>query len=201
LRVDRLELAPGERVGCVGPSGSGKSTLLDLMAGNLSPTRGRVTFGGQDWARGTPADIQRRRLAGVGLVFQGFELLGALSLLDNVLLPLRFLGLSLDRARALELLERLNLADRALEKPGRVSFGERQRAAICRALIAKPALILADEPTANLDPENAERVLDLLFDYGREENATLFLISHDREHPGRMDRVIAMHELAQGVHA
>ncbi|MDF1838582.1 MAG: ABC transporter ATP-binding protein [Planctomycetota bacterium] len=198
LQVQDLTLRPGELVACMGPSGSGKTTLLELMAGLLDPIRGRVEFLGQDWSNCRPAQRQRLRLEHMGLVFQGFELLSALTVEENILMPLRFLGRAPGPAnpRAQSLMEALDIRDLAQQKPGQLSFGERQRAAICRALITDPKVILADEPTANLDEDSARKSLDLLVEHSRSLGAALFLISHDPRQMESMDRTLSMGALS-----
>lgn len=203
LEVQGLSLHPGESVVCMGPSGSGKTTLLELMAGLQDPKRGKATFRGKAWPDLTKNQRQQLRLQHMGLVFQGFELLAALTLEENVLLPLRFLGRSpmQELPRCHELMQSLGILDLAHKKPAESSFGERQRAAICRALITRPAVILADEPTANLDQESADLALSLLLDQSKNHGAALFLISHDSRHTDRVDRMISMDSLAPGLHA
>jgi putative ABC transport system ATP-binding protein len=194
LRIDALNVGRGESVALVGPSGSGKTTLLHLIAGILTPSGGRVCVDGEDL--GALGDAQRRafRVCRIGLVFQEFELLEYLSVLDNVLLPYRIHpALRLDaaaRERARALAERLAIGDKLNRPPNSLSQGERQRAAVCRALVTGPSLLLADEPTGNLDPGNKERVLDALFELAAESGATILTVTHDREMLSRFDRVI-----------
>ena len=194
LRIPELQVARGEALAFVGPSGSGKTTLLHLIAGIVAATAGRVVTEGVDLSA-LPEPARRDfRVRAIGLVFQEFELLDYLSVLDNVLLPYRINPtLRLDRsvrARARELAERLGIAKLLGRRPAQLSQGERQRAAVCRALVADPPLLLADEPTGNLDPANKTRVLDLLFDVARERGATLVTATHDRELLPRFDRVL-----------
>ena len=198
LRVNDLGMRAGSSLLCKGPSGSGKTTLLELIAGLIAPQSGRVEFLGTDWSPLSQAARQRQRLAQMGLVFQGFELIASLTLQENILLPLRFLGrhARADLDRAQELMEQVGIEELAHCKPDRLSFGERQRAAICRALIAQPSVVLADEPTANLDDESTEKALTLLLDYVKAHNATLFLVSHDVRQTSRVDRVLHMQTLA-----
>ncbi len=194
LRVDALSIAGGERVAWTGPSGSGKTTLLQLVAGITAPAAGRVESCGVELT-GLP-DAARRdfRIANVGLVFQDFALLDYLSVLDNILLPYRINGsLRLDaaaRARAEQLATELGLAELLLRRPTRLSHGERQRVAVCRALVADPRLVLADEPTANLDADNGSRVLDALDQHATERGATLVVVTHDEKLLSRFDRTI-----------
>ena len=183
LREVSFDLPTGRRVAIVGRSGSGKSTLLHLAAGIDLPTSGEVLVGGQNLA--TLSDRARTllRREGVGLVFQFFHLLPHLSVAYNVALPELIAG---SRPRAFEprvrqLLDRVGLADRAEDSVEKLSGGEMQRVAICRALLRRPRLLLADEPTGNLDDESSRTVLDLLLELAAEERSTLFYVTHSRE--------------------
>lgn len=200
LRVPTLRVATGDRCALIGPSGSGKTTLLHLIAGIALPERGRIVVDGVDVASHGDAERRRFRIERLGLVFQEFALLEHLSVLDNVLLPFRIHpALSLDtaaRERAATLLERVGLADRAQRLVPRLSQGERQRVAVCRALVTEPHLLLADEPTANLDPDNKFRVLDLLIDDAAARDATLLAVTHDHDLLDRFERTIDFRELA-----
>ena len=194
LQVDRLSIAKGQRVGWIGPSGSGKTTLLHLDAGIASPAAGRVDTCGKEITALRDSERRDFRIANVGLVFQDFALLDYLSVLDNILLPYRInrsLRLSQPvRDRAQQLVEDVGLGGILLRRPTQLSQGERQRVAVCRALIANPQLLLADEPTANLDPDNATRVLDILDGYATKQNATLFVITHASDVLSRFDATI-----------
>jgi putative ABC transport system ATP-binding protein len=205
LRIPELAVARGETVAVIGPSGSGKTTLLNLIAGITAPRAGTVTTHGTGL---TALDEARRRdfrIRHIGLVFQEFELLEYLSVLDNVLLPyrinsaLRLTPRVRERARALA--ARVGVGDKLERNARRLSQGEKQRAAVCRALIAEPVLLLADEPTGNLDPANKERVLDILFDSARESGATLLAVTHDRDLLGRFDRVVDFKAFYAGMGA
>lgn len=194
LRVPELVIASGERVAFVGPSGSGKSTLLALAAGILVPRTGRVVTGGVDWARVGEADRRLARVRTIGQVFQDFELLDHLDVRENVLLPYRVhpaLGrLDVARERLVALTARTGI-DRLLDaKPGRLSRGERQRVALCRALIAAPTIVLADEPTGSLDPASAAVALDLLQSEVARLGATLVMVTHDAREVADFDRVV-----------
>jgi ABC-type lipoprotein export system ATPase subunit len=194
LRVPALEVGDGETAAVVGPSGCGKTTLLHLVAGIVTPQEGVVAVGGSEISA-LPDPLRRAfRIANIGLVFQEFELLEYLSVLDNILLPFRITrALDLDRAardRAAALAERAGIGDKLRRPPDRLSHGERQRVAVCRALAPRPRLILADEPTGNLDPGNRERVLDLLFAYAAETGATLVSVTHDPATLGRYRSVV-----------
>ncbi len=191
LRVQNLCVSEGQRVCWVGPSGSGKTTLLHLVAGIFSPGSGLVKTCGVELTSLGEAAHRDFRIAKVGLIFQDFALLDYLSVLDNILLPYRIssalqLGPSV-RLRAHQLAKRVGLGDMLSRRPSHLSQGERQRVAVCRAIIANPTLLLADEPTANLDAGNATRVLDTLEDFATEHSATLIVVSHDREIMARFD--------------
>ncbi len=196
LRVADLQIADRERVAIVGPSGSGKTTLLNLFAGIAMPHRGSVETAGQGVSSMSDRARRQFRVQHIGLVFQEFELLEYLSVLDNVLLPY-FLtpALKLDddvRARAVRLAEGVEINDKLGRNVARLSQGERQRVALCRALLADPSIILADEPTGNLDPSSKMRVVDLLLERAQQANATLVAVTHDREVAERFDRVLDM---------
>jgi ABC-type lipoprotein export system ATPase subunit len=194
LRIPELAVGRGERVAVIGPSGSGKTTLLHLIAGIATPADGRVETGGVEVTALDDAARRDFRIHRVGLVFQEFELLEYLSVLDNVLLPYRInRSLRLDagvRQRATALAERVGIGDKLDRLATRLSHGEKQRAAVCRALVTEPELVLADEPTGNLDPGNKGRVLDILFDDADERGTTLLTVTHDRDLLERFGRVI-----------
>jgi len=194
LAVPALRVAPGERVAIVGPSGSGKTTLLHLMAGIVAPQRGRVTVAGTEVSALDDRASRAFRLARIGLVFQEFELLEYLTVLENVLLPTRLDPArspgAPERERAKSLALRLGIAHVLTRHPRRLSQGERQRAAVCRALVTGPSLLLADEPTGNLDPPNKDLVLAALFEICREQGATLLTVTHDQDLVPRFDRAI-----------
>lgn len=199
LDVPELTVAAGEAVALVGPSGSGKSTLLGLLAGILVAGRGRVAFEGQDWARLSDAARRRRRIERIGLVFQEFELLEHLCVEENVLLPY-FIhpALRVDdgvRRRLDHLLEASGIVRYRRRKPRDLSQGERQRVALCRALVTRPALVLADEPTGNLDPETSRSVLGLLLEAVRAQGATLVMVTHDHSLLEAFPRVVDLREV------
>jgi putative ABC transport system ATP-binding protein len=190
-----LDVAPGRVVAIVGRSGSGKSTLLHLAAGIDLPTSGAVLVGGRDLAGlGDRARTLLRRDA-IGLVFQFFHLLPHLSVRDNVALPAMIAGgrTAADEDRLDGLLERVGLRDRAADPVQRLSGGEMQRIAICRALLRRPALLLADEPTGNLDDANGELVMRLMLDLARAERSTLVYVTHSREVAALADETWRMH--------
>ena len=201
LQLDALDISGGQNTALIGPSGCGKTTLLNLLAGVLLPDRGEVRIGGQGIAALGDAARRDFRIRKLGMVFQNFELLDYLSVRDNILLPLRIgAGLSVTQAlrqRVLALAERVGIADKLDRHPEQLSQGERQRVAVSRALLLEPEVILADEPTGNLDPANKFVVLDLLVDYAREHAATLVTVTHDRELLDRFDRVLDFKDLNQ----
>lgn len=194
LSVPSLDVARGRSLALVGPSGSGKTTLLHLVAGIILPRVGSVVVGEFDVARATDLERRRFRIRRIGMVFQEFELLDHLDILQNVLLPYHASrALNLDHAarrRAQELIEQAGLAGRLHHTPRQLSQGERQRVAVCRALVTGPDLLLADEPTGNLDPRNKDRILDMLQDYASETGATLVTVTHDTGIVARFDEVI-----------
>ncbi len=201
LALDELDITPGEHTAIIGPSGSGKTTLLHLIAGILVPESGSIELAGEPISR--LSDERRRALRArtVGMVFQEFELLDYLSALDNILVPLRVArSLRVDaeaRARARDLATSLGVAHTLRRRPPRLSQGERQRIAICRALIAGPSLIMGDEPTGNLDPASATTALDLLFKQARDHDATLLIVTHNHAILDRFTRVIDLPALAR----
>jgi ABC-type lipoprotein export system ATPase subunit len=203
LAVPEFAVSPGEKIAVVGPSGSGKTTLLNLLAGILTPGQGKVRIG--EVAVSDLGDAGRRdfRISNIGFVFQDFELLDYLSILDNILHPYRITGalkLSTEvRQRAIDLAEKMGIAGYLKKHPDELSQGEKQRAAICRALLPQPELILADEATGNLDPVNKTRILDLLFESVDVHNATLVAVTHDHELLPRFDRVIDFKEFQVGA--
>ena len=193
LELPEFQVDAGERVALIGRSGCGKSTLLDLACGIKRPGRGRVAFNGSDLADQGEIERRKARLSSIGLVFQEFRLLEYLSVLDSILLPVRLAGRPVTREvreRARELAHRAGIEHLLKRRPHRLSQGERQRAAICRALVSAPRLVLADEPTGNLDPDTGEAVLDLLFDEVRTANAALLVVTHDHVILPRFDRVV-----------
>ena len=179
LNAVDLDVRRGEFVAVLGPSGSGKSTLLALMAGLDRPSSGEVLFEGERidaWSEDRLALLRRHK---IGFVFQAFQLLGNLTARENVMLPMELLGLSQARRRAEELLGAVGLSERGHHYPSQLSGGEQQRVALARAFAPRPALLLADEPTGNLDGATGRVVLDLLVKMRAEEGATLVLVTHD----------------------
>jgi len=198
LEIPQLDVAAGESVAFIGPSGSGKTTLLNLMAGIVSPSRGSIDLGGVNIAALSDRHRRELRITKIGLVFQEFELLEYLSVLDNIVLPYRInAALVFDAAvwqRARQLAAEVGIADELKRYPRHLSQGERQRVAVCRAVLPQPSLLLADEPTGNLDPANKGKVLDILFDYARRTQTTLVTVTHDHDLLERFDRVVDFKE-------
>jgi putative ABC transport system ATP-binding protein len=187
-----FRVAAGESVAIVGASGSGKSTLLGLLAGLDVPTAGRVWIDGEDLF--AQDEDGRARLRGrlVGFVFQSFQLLPALTALENVMLPLELAGLGDASVRAGRVLGQVGLADRLGHYPRQLSGGEQQRVAVARAFATEPKLLFADEPTGNLDSATGAQVIELLFAMNRERGTTLVLVTHDEKLASRCDRRIAI---------
>jgi putative ABC transport system ATP-binding protein len=188
VHVDR-----GERVAVLGPSGSGKSTLLNLISGIDRPDQGVVRVGGVELTARSERDRTLFRREHLGFVFQFFNLIPTLTVLENLLLPLELTGEgrgSSGRDRALGLLDAVGLASRAETYPDRLSGGEQQRVAVARAIVHRPKVVLADEPTGNLDEETGERVVALLDDLVAQDGLTLVVVTHARDLAGRMDRIL-----------
>ena len=194
LAIPQLSVAPGEKVAVIGPSGSGKTTLLNLIAGISRPQQGTVTVADQIVSAFSDAMRRDFRITHIGFVFQDFELLDYLNVHDNILHPYRITrALKLTQQieqRASDLANGLEIGDKLRRYTGELSQGEKQRAAICRALLPQPQLILADEATGNLDPRNKGKILDLLFENVDSHDATLLAVTHDHELLPRFDRVI-----------
>jgi putative ABC transport system ATP-binding protein len=187
-----LDVHSGETVGLVGPSGSGKSSLLMLMGGLERATGGTVRAFGHDLGEMNEDALARLRRAHVGVVFQSFHLIPTMTALENVATPLELAGREDARARAMEELAAVGLAARAGHYPTQLSGGEQQRVALARAAAPRPALILADEPTGNLDSTTGAAIIDLLFGLRDRDGATLVLVTHDPALAARCDRVITL---------
>ena len=194
LAIDDLAVRRGASVAVIGPSGTGKTTLLNLISGVAVPDAGKVTTNDVEVSSLDDGDRRDFRIRNIGFIFQEFELLEYLDVLDNILLPYRTSpALTLDggvRKRADELAGMLGIGDKLRRYVHHLSQGERQRVAICRALLPAPELILADEPTGNLDPENTETVLELLFDYVKSNRTTLVSVTHELHLIDRFDEII-----------
>lgn len=194
VSIPDLSVEHFEKVAIIGPSGSGKTTLLNLISGIFLPQQGTVSVNNVDINR--LSDSQRRalRITSIGFIFQDFKLLDYLNVMDNILHPFRITSaLTLTKIiqqRAEELAEQIGIYDKLKSKPKELSQGEKQRVAICRALLTNPQLILADEATGNLDPQNKTLILDQLFNYVKTYNATLIAVTHDHELLVSFDRVI-----------
>ena len=188
-RVD-IELAPGEFLALVGPSGSGKSTLLHLAGGLDQPDSGRILLNDRDLGTMSAGERARLRRREVGFVFQFFHLIPTLTVAENVELPLTLDGVRSDKDRVAAVIEQVGLSDRADHLPGELSGGEMQRAAIARALVAGPRVILADEPTGNLDSHTGKAVLDVLAAQVEDAGAALLMVTHDATAASRAERVL-----------
>ncbi len=194
LAIRELDIETGSAVAVIGPSGCGKTTFLNLLSGIALPSSGRISVNETEPSRLSDRARRRFRITNIGFVFQDFGLIEYLSVLDNIVHPYRLnpvLRLSNDvRKRACELAEAMGIGGKLADLPGELSHGEKQRAAICRAMVTSPRLMLADEPTGNLDPKVKARVVDLLLGYVREHGATLVMVTHDHSLIGGFDHVI-----------
>ena len=192
VRGMTLQVRAGESVGIVGPSGSGKTSLLMLLAGLERPTRGTVAIDGTDL--GGLSEDERARFRGrhIGIVFQSFHLIPTMTALENVAIPLELAGRRDGLARARASLGQVGLSNRAGHRPGQLSGGEQQRVALARAFAPGPRLLLADEPTGNLDARTGEKIAELMFGLQRDHGTTLLLITHDASLAGRCGRRLAV---------
>jgi putative ABC transport system ATP-binding protein len=194
LEIPQFTVARGEKMAVIGPSGSGKTTLLNLIAGIMTPVKGSVTVENVHVSELGDAERRKFRITTIGFVFQDFELLDYLNVMDNILHPYRINSalqlVSSVRRRAEKLAKEMGIGDKFKRLSNDLSQGEKQRAAICRALLPLPKLILSDEATGNLDPDNKERILDLLFRAVEEHEATLLAVTHDYELLKRFDRIV-----------
>jgi putative ABC transport system ATP-binding protein len=200
LAVESLHIAAQERVALIGPSGCGKTTQTNPIAGILAPTKGEIEVDGTSVTGLNQEDRQDFRALHMGLVFQEFELLEYLTVLDNILLPFRLNPiLQLTKSvqeRAFALCNKVGLGDKMKRYPAHLSQGERQRVAVCRALVTQPKVVFGDEPTGNLDPVNRDLVMDILFEYSESSQAPLVIVTHDHEALDRFDRTMDIREVA-----
>ncbi len=200
LRADGIEIAAGSRAAVVGPSGCGKTTLLNLIGGILTPQEGSIKIDGTPMEGLDDGQRRRFRLERIGFVFQEFELLEHLDVRENILLPLSLKGKFPDaevEKRLLDLAGRCGITDKLRRGPRQLSHGERQRVAICRALLPGPKLLLADEPTGSLDPKTGRDVLETMFTEARREQATVLVVTHDRSLLELFETVIDLGEDSQ----
>jgi putative ABC transport system ATP-binding protein len=195
LDIPLFEVKDGEQMVLIGRSGCGKTTLLHTIAGITRADAGEISIDGIDIARLSEAGVDRVRASKLGYVFQTFNLLAGFTALENVLLGMTFGHGRRDLPRARHLLERVGLSHRGHHKPAALSVGEQQRVAVARALANKPSLLLADEPTANIDPRNQQKIVDLIRETCREENVSLVMVTHSPEVAGQFTRVDKLEEI------
>ena len=204
LRMPQFEVSKREKIAVIGPSGSGKTTLLNLISGIIPAGKGSINVDDVEVSRLNDAARRDFRISHIGFVFQDFELLDYLNVFDNILHPYRItkiLKLEADvKRRAVDLAEEMGIGDKLKQRATDLSQGEKQRAAICRALLPRPRLILADEATGNLDPENKTHILDLLFRAVDEHDATLLAVTHDHELLSRFDRIVDFRTFTKNGH-
>jgi lipoprotein-releasing system ATP-binding protein len=196
LKGVNLTIGEGERVAIMGASGSGKSTLLHVLGGLDKPTSGSVVLNGVNIDQVSSSALAKLRNKSLGFIYQSHHLLGEFTVLENVAMPLLIGGFTVSEARirATELLQRVGLGHRIEHKPGELSGGERQRAAVARALINKPAVVLADEPTGNLDSKTAEQVYQLMLELNQELKVSFLVVTHDHELAAKMGKVLHMED-------
>lgn len=194
LRSVHLSIAEGERIAILGQSGVGKSTLLHILGTLDRPTQGTVRFRGEDLFARTPEDLARFRNESLGFVFQFHHLLPEFDAVENVMMPGLIRGLSFDemRRRATEMLQVVGLGERLRHRVGKLSGGERQRVAVARALVLDPPLVLADEPTGNLDPRTGDRITDLLLDMNRTRGTALVVVTHSQALAEKLGRTVTL---------
>jgi putative ABC transport system ATP-binding protein len=200
MRVSALSVPQGSSTALVGPSGSGKTTLLALIAGTLRVDSGSISVNSQKITDFNDGELGRFRIGNVGQVFQAFELLSYLTVTENVMLPWYISGnggKTAVRIRAVELLSGVGLESKLNSMPEELSQGEQQRVAVCRAMLNNPPVLLADEPTGNLDQENKQNVVDLLVEQARDNNSTLLMVTHDESLLAKFDSVLDMRNVAK----
>jgi putative ABC transport system ATP-binding protein len=195
LDIEQFDVANGEQMVLVGKSGCGKTTLLHTIAGITRADAGQIVIDGIDIASLSEAGVDKVRAAKIGYVFQTFNLLPGFTALENVLLGMTFARGRKDPARARQLLDRVGLSHRATHKPGALSVGEQQRVAVARALANRPSLLLADEPTANIDPRNQQKIVELIRETCREEGVSLIMVTHSLDVAGQFDRVDRLEQI------
>ena len=204
MRVRSLAVPLGASTALVGPSGSGKTTLLGLIAGTLRAASGSIIVNDEAITEFSDNELGQYRLRNVGQVFQSFELLSYLTVIENVMLPWYISGDGLKediRERAAELLRNVDLTTKQTARPGELSQGEQQRVAVCRAMLNNPPVLLADEPTGNLDQENKQNVVDLLVEQASQNNSTFLMVTHDESLLSKFDSVLDMRSVAQPLKA
>lgn len=189
LDIENFQVAAQEQMVLIGESGGGKTTLLHCIAGIMQPTSGSITLDGVELTRLSESGRDRMRAAKIGYVFQTFNLLPGFTALENVRLGMTFGDGKHDMERAKVLLQRVGLGDRLHHRPSQLSVGQQQRVAVARALANRPKLLLADEPTANIDPQNQQRIIDLIRETCREENVALLMVTHSTQITAQFTRV------------
>lgn len=200
MRVDEFTVPLGASTALVGPSGSGKTTLLGLIAGTLRAASGNIIVNDQAITDFSDNELGQYRIRSVGQVFQAFELLGYLTVIENVMLPWYIAGSGVRadiRKRAADLLLDVGLESKLSSMPDELSQGEQQRVAVCRAMLNNPPVLLADEPTGNLDQDNKQNVVDLLVEQAKRNNSTLLMVTHDESLLNKFDSVLDMRNVAQ----
>ena len=194
LRGITLKASAGEAIGIVGPSGSGKTSLLMIIAGLETVTSGQITVAGESLTGKSEEALAKFRRDNIGIIFQSFHLIPTMNAIENVAIPLEFKGAKDAMAKAGQGLTSVGLGHRMSHYPGQLSGGEQQRVAIARAVTSGAKILLADEPTGNLDQETGSKIIDLLFELKERENATLFLVTHDRALAKRCNRIIEVRD-------
>lgn len=195
LDVPQFRVDEGEQVVLIGASGGGKTTLLHIIAGITRPTEGQIWIDGIEATAFSEVSRDQIRASKLGYIFQTFNLLPGFTALENVILGMTFSKGKHDSSRAMELLERVGLKDRIHHKPGKMSVGEQQRVAVARALANRPRLLLADEPTANVDPQNKQQIVELIRNFCVEEKIALLLVTHAMEVASQFDRVDQLQDI------